>query len=49
MKKIRKQECTHVDHNWLDDPLPFKNLYTNIVDLWLHRHAVDFKTSIILI
>ena len=26
-----QQACTHVDHNQLDDPLPFNIIYTNIV------------------
>ena len=28
-------DCSHVDHNQLDDPLPFKIMYTNIVLQWL--------------
>ena len=44
--KERTQDCTHMDHN---QSLPFKIMYTNIVGLWLHRHAVDFKTSTILV
>ena len=28
--KKRKSECSHVYHNQLDDPLPFKIMYTNI-------------------
>ena len=30
-KEEKKQDCTHVDHNYLDDPLPFQIVYTNIV------------------
>ena len=29
--KERKRDCTHVDHIKLDDPLPYKIMYTNIV------------------
>ena len=36
---------THVDHNQLDDPLPFKIIYTNIVALWLHRHSVILQPA----
>ena len=39
-KKERKQDCAHVDHNQLDDPLPSKIIYINIVDLWFHMHSV---------
>ena len=39
-KKERKQNCAHVDHNQLDDPLPSKITYINIVDLWFHMHSV---------
>ena len=38
LNKIRRkqeqegeQDCANVDHNQLDDPLPFKLIYTNIV------------------
>ena len=36
---------THMDHNQLD-PLPFKIIYTNIVDLWLHRHSIPCQHNI---
>ena len=39
-----KHDCTHVDHNQLD---PLYHIYTNIVDLWLYRHSIDFRTRCI--
>ena len=31
LKKERKQDCTHVDHNKLGNPLLFKIIYANIL------------------
>ena len=40
--KRMETKLYHVDHNLLD-PLPFKIIYTNTVDLWWHRDSVIFK------
>ena len=34
LKKRGEQDCTHVDHNQLEDPLPFNIIYIN--------HCTDF-------
>ena len=40
VKKVRKQDCASVDHNQIDDPLPYKIIYSNNE---LYRFIYDFK------
>ena len=38
------KDCTHVDHNYLDNPLPFKIKYTNIALLLVYM-IISVKRS----
>ena len=44
MTCLNKQRLYPCRPRPVDDPLPFIIIYTNIVDLWLHRHYVDVTT-----
>ena len=48
LKRERKQDCTHVDHNQLDLRYHLKSC-TNIgqVFVWLHRYSIILKQHII--